>query len=191
MEAPHILFNRWYEDAVNTEPRVPDAMQLATMDSTGRPRVRTVLMKSFEERSLVFYTNYNSSKGKQLDGHPQVTACFHWKGIARQVILSGTVRRVSDEVSDAYFSSRSRGSKLGAWASNQSAPIESREALIEKVDTIRKRFEGQDVPRPPFWGGYCITIDHWEFWQDQDDRLHDRWIYDWTGQGWDRKRVQP
>ena len=191
MESPHILFQRWYEDAVKTEPRVPDAMQLATVDSTGRPRVRTVLMKSFEERSLVFYTNYNSPKGKQLDGHPQVTACFHWKDIARQVILSGTVRRVSDEVSDAYFSSRSRGSQLGAWASDQSAPIDSREALIEQVDTIRKRFEGQDVPRPPFWGGYCITIDHWEFWQDQADRLHDRWIYDWTGQGWDCQRVQP
>jgi pyridoxamine 5'-phosphate oxidase len=191
VEAPLEWFQRWYKEAVETEPRVPDAMQLATVDSNGRPRVRTVLMKGLDSRGLVFYTNYDSPKAVQLEANLQASACFHWKDIARQVIISGPVSRLSAAESDAYFASRGRGSRIGAWASQQSQPIESREALLALVEREKKRFEGQDIPRPAGWGGYRIEIDHWEFWQDHPDRLHDRWIYRKRGDGWNFSRVQP
>jgi pyridoxamine 5'-phosphate oxidase len=191
METPLDWFQRWYEDAVASEPRVPDAMQLATVDASGRPRIRTVLMKGVDERGLVFYTHYASPKGRQLDAHPEASVCFHWKGIARQVIASGTVVKLDATESDAYFALRGRGSQVGAWASRQSDPVESRAALLEQVELVRQRFEGQDVPRPDFWGGYRLQIDEWQFWQDHPDRLHDRWIFSAADDGWTLQRVQP
>jgi len=184
-------FQEWYKDAVRTEPRVPDAMQLSTVDASGMPRIRTVLMKGLDARGLVFYTNYASPKSVQLTETPRASACFHWKDLARQVIIAGPVSRVSAEESDAYFASRGRGSQIGAWASAQSQPIDSREALLAQVAAVTARFEGQQVPRPPGWGGYRIDIERWEFWQDHADRLHDRWILTRSGSGWSSQRVQP
>lgn len=191
MENPRSWFERWYQEAVATEPRVPDAMQLATVDANGDPWVRTVLMKGLDERGMVFYTNYRSPKARHLDGHPRASVCFHWKDLARQVIVSGTVSRLSAQESDAYFASRARGSQVGAWASDQSAPVDSRDALLAQVKEVESRFEGKHVSRPEFWGGYRLMIDHWEFWQDHPDRLHDRWIYRKNDGDWHVERVQP
>jgi len=188
---PFKWFDSWYADAVRTEPRVPDAMQLSTVDSSGMPCVRTVLMKDLDERGLVFYTNYASPKARQLDQNPKASVCFHWKDLARQVIISGSVAKVSAEESNTYFASRARGSQIGAWASAQSKPIESRSALLEQVAQTTARFEGKEVPRPEGWGGYRICIQRWEFWQDHIDRLHDRWILDRMDDGWSIQRVQP
>ena len=190
-ENPYKWFESWYADAVRTEPRVPDAMQLSTVDDSGMPRIRTVLMKGLDERGLVFYTNYASPKARHLDQNPKASVCFHWKDLARQVIISGSVSRISGAESDAYFASRGRGSQIGAWASAQSEPIESRDALLEQVAKTTARFDGQSVPRPEGWGGYRIRIQRWEFWQDHADRLHDRWVLERSDDGWSIRRVQP
>ena len=191
MENPVDWFWRWYREAEKTEPRVPDAMQIATVDADGRPWVRTVLMKGLDERGIVFYTNYNSRKSMHLEQNPKVSVCFHWKDLARQVIASGRVVLLTNAESDAYFASRSRGSRLGAWASDQSATISSRAALMKQVESVTERFENQEVPRPEFWGGFRIVVDYWEFWQDRDDRLHDRIIYRKADEDWVLERLQP
>ncbi|TNE89770.1 MAG: pyridoxamine 5'-phosphate oxidase [Deltaproteobacteria bacterium] len=189
---PTQLFQTWFAEGVATEPRVPEAMQLATVSTDGRPGLRTVLLKELDAQGLVFYTNYGSRKARELDGSGYATALFHFKGLERQIIAEGRVERVPEAMSDAYHASRPRGSQIGAWASSQSAPTAGRDALLAEVERQTERFEGRDVPRPPHWGGYRLVPDRWEFWQGHPDRLHERWELTPDGEGgWTGRWLQP
>lgn len=164
---------------------------LATADAAGRPSVRMVLLRGVDERGFVFHTNYNSRKARELDENPQAALCVHWHSLEEQIRIEGRVERLKDGESDAYFGSRPRGSQLGAWASNQSAILASREALEEEYRAIERRYEDQPVPRPPFWGGYRLVPDRIEFWFGRPDRLHDRLLYTRSERGWDIQRLYP
>jgi pyridoxamine 5'-phosphate oxidase len=164
---------------------------LATADADGRPSVRMVLLRGVDERGFVFHTNYNSRKARELAENPQAALCVHWHSLEEQIRIEGRVERLQDDESDAYFGSRPRGSQLGAWASNQSAILASRETLEEEYRTIERRYEGQPVPRPPFWGGYRLVPDRIEFWFGRPDRLHDRLLYTRSASGWDIQRLYP
>ena len=164
---------------------------LATADAAGRPSVRMVLLRGVDERGFVFHTNYNSRKARELEENPRAALCVHWHSLEEQIRIEGRVERLGDDESDAYFSSRPRGSQLGAWASNQSAVLSSREALEEEYRAIERRYENQPVPRPPFWGGYRLLPDRIEFWFGRPDRLHDRLLYTRTEAGWDIQRLYP
>src|SRR5262245_23037210 len=150
---------------------------LATVDGRGQPSVRMVLLRGADERGFVFYTNYDSRKAKELADNPRAAICIHWPTLEEQIRIEGSVVRVGDEESDRYFDQRPRGSQLGAWASDQSAPLPSREVLEEKYREIERRYEGQTVPRPPFWGGFRLVPERIEFWFGRTDRLHDRLVY--------------
>lgn len=186
-------FARWFHEATEAEPRVPEAMQLITVTAEGLPSARTVLLKGFSPEGFVFYTNTRSRKGRDLlvSGAPRVVGLFHWKTLERQVILEGTAHRVDDTVADAYFATRSRGSQIGAWASEQSEPLTSREHLVSKVEEIEQRFSGTDVPRPPHWTGFQIRHDRIEFWQGMPDRLHHRTCFTRSAHGWSSTLLQP
>lgn len=188
---PLVLWRAWYADAVASEPDVPDAMQIATLADNGSPHLRTVLAKEVDEAGVVFYTNLHSRKGQDLQGDGRIAATFHWKSLARQVHVEGRVRPVSYAEADAYFASRPRGSQVGAWASAQSQPVESREALEQRVAEIEARYQGAEIPRPPHWSGYRIVPHRWEFWQGRQDRLHDRLEFLPEGAGWMTRRLQP
>lgn len=164
---------------------------LATADRSGRPSVRMVLLRGADERGFVFHTNYESRKARELDENPRAAICVHWHALEEQIRIEGRVERLSDAESDAYFSSRPRGSQLGAWASKQSAPLPSRETLEEEYREIERRYEGRPVPRPPFWGGYRLAPDRIEFWFGRPDRLHDRLLYTRQGDGWTIERLYP
>jgi pyridoxamine 5'-phosphate oxidase len=167
------------------------AMTLATVDKDGGPSARTVLLKDFDERGFVFYTNYRSPKARALADHPRAALVFHWPDRERQVCVSGPVIRVSDEESDAYFLTRPRESQLGAWASPQSEVIASREELDHRVAEFERRFAGREVPRPPYWGGFRLAPDVVEFWQGRPSRLHDRFRYRKAAGGWVIERLAP
>jgi pyridoxamine 5'-phosphate oxidase len=173
-DEPLRLFAAWFDDAKKAEPADPDAMSLATVGRDGLPNVRMVLLKGFDERGFVFYTNQASQKGQELAAHAAAGAVFHWKSLQRQVRLRGPVEQVADAEADAYFASRARLSQIGAWASKQSAPLESRLAFEQAVALATARYAIGTVPRPPFWGGYRIVPLVMEFWQDRPYRLHDR-----------------
>ena len=181
----------WYAEAVAAEPDVPDAMQIATVDIDGAPRVRTVLSKQIDEAGVVFYTNLKSRKGQDLSGDARVSAVWHWKSLERQVHVDGRVRPVSAKEADSYFASRGRGSQIGAWASQQSQSVDTREALQQRVAEVEARFAGGPVVRPPHWSGFRIVPHRWEFWQGRPDRLHDRFEYVPDGAGWQMRRLQP
>lgn len=187
---PHSMFSTWLAEAVEREPRVPNAMQISTVGRDGRPTCRTVLLKTFNDRGLVFYTNHNSRKAQQLASCPDVAVLFHWKSLERQVHVEGRVQQVSAEESDAYFATRDRGSQLGAWASRQSAAREPG-VLEQALEEVKRRFGDGDIPRPPFWGGYLIVPARWEFWQGRPDRLHDRIVVQRSGSTWVAHRVDP
>ncbi len=174
MSDPFALFKAWFADAQSESE--PHAMALAT-EHEGQPSVRMTLLRSFDERGFVFYTNYQSRKGSELAMNPRAAILFYWHPLHRQVRIEGRVERTTPEESDAYFAGRERAKQLSAWASDQSQEIESRVALIERLQKVEKEFEGRHVPRPPHWGGYRLIPDAFEFWQGYPDRLHDRTLF--------------
>jgi pyridoxamine 5'-phosphate oxidase len=181
---PFALFQTWYDEAVAAEINDPDAMALASVDSSGMPSVRMVLLKEWGEDGFVFYTNYESRKSGELLATGKAAFCIHWKSLRRQVRVTGPVSRVDDARSDAYFATRGRGSRVGAWASAQSRPLDSRDSLAAAVAEIESRFP-DDVPRPPHWGGFLIAPQEIEFWADGEHRLHDRFRFTANGaDGW-------
>lgn len=188
---PFRLFAEWLAEAEKSEPNDPTAMALATVDSDGLPDVRMVLLKGYDEAGFVFYTNTESAKGTELAGQPKAAAVFHWKSLRRQIRIRGPVTRVSDEEADAYFASRPRDSRIGAWASQQSRPLESRFALEKAVAVQATRFALGEIPRPPYWTGFRIAPVALEFWQDKPFRLHDRVRFTRTEDGWGRNRLYP
>ena len=180
-----------YERAGVAEPFEASRCALATAGRDGRAAVRFVLLKGFADERFVFFTNFESAKAKQLSENPHAELAFHWHTTGVQVRVRGPVTRVSDEEADAYFASRDRGSQLGAWASRQSDVLDEPRSLEAAVLEIAKRFEEVSVPRPAFWGGYCVTPTAIEFWQNRDDRLHDRWLYERDGDAWRVARLYP
>ena len=188
---PWDLFASWLKEASASEPNDPTAMALATAGEDGMPNVRVVLMKGADERGFVFYTNAESAKGRELAGNSQAALVFHWKSLRRQVRAKGTVTRVNDTEADAYFQSRPRDSRIGAWASQQSRPLESRFALEKAVALYAAKHAIGEVPRPPYWTGYRIAPISIEFWQDRPFRLHDRLVFTRAGEGWTTTRLYP
>jgi pyridoxamine 5'-phosphate oxidase len=192
-EEPLRLFATWFEEATRSEPRDPTAMSLATVDADGLPNVRMVLMKGFDARGFVFYTNVDSQKGRELDRARNGALLFHWKSLNRQVRLRGPVERVEDQEADAYFATRPRLAQIGAWASKQSAPLESRHAFETAIALATARFAVGTIPRPPNWTGYRLQPLVAEFWQDRPFRLHDRveFTRDAPAAPWRKTRLYP
>ncbi len=190
---PFTLFAEWLEEATTTEINDPNALALATVDPDGLPNVRMVLLKEFDEQGFVFYTNLESSKGRELLGSMKAAMCFHWKSKRRQVRVRGEIEIVSDEEADIYFASRPRGSRIGAWASKQSRPLESRFALEKAVAEYTAKFHIGEIPRPPHWSGFRLKPLSIEFWQDGKFRLHDRAFFTRSaeGDGWEKTRLYP
>ena len=191
---PLRLFAAWFAEAVRAEPVNPDAMALATVDADGRPNSRMVLLKGFDERGFVFYTNLDSVKGHELDGVPKAALTFYWKSLQRQVRLRGDVEPVSAEEADAYFATRSRMAQIGAWASKQSTALESRLAFEKAVVRYTAKFAVGAVPRPPHWSGYRVKPREIEFWQERPFRLHDRVVFrrdDADDAPWRKTRLYP
>ena len=174
---PFALFSHWLAEAQAAEPNDPEAMALATADAAGRPSVRMVLLKGHDERGFVFYTNLDSRKGEELAANPNASLLFHWKSLRRQVRIDGTVSAVSDAEADAYFASRGRDSRIGAWASDQSRPLPDRATFEARVEEVCARFEGGDVPRPLRWSGFRVAPERIEYWSDRDARLHERRLF--------------
>ncbi len=195
MTEPYGLFDQWLRDAVQAEPSDPNAMSLATVNADGVPDVRIVLLKAVDARGFVFYTNSESTKGQDLQCRPQAALCFHWKSLERSVRIRGDVQPVSSQESNAYFSNRSRGSQIGAWASQQSAHLASRQILLDAVETVKTKYRDQDVPRPPHWYGWRVRPQTIEFWLSRPFRLHDRLVYSKVKtekeEKWDMRRLFP
>jgi pyridoxamine 5'-phosphate oxidase len=190
-ENPHALFDSWLAEAEASEPNDPNAVAVATVGANGMPSVRMVLLKGHDARGFVFYTNQQSRKADELTGNPQAALLFHWKSLRRQVRIEGPVSLVSTQEADAYWASRGRHSKLGAWASDQSRPLASRATFEQRVADATVRFDGGDVPRPAHWGGYRVAPLRIEFWQDRDHRLHERRLFTRDGDGWREGLLYP
>ncbi len=189
---PFARFEEWFADASASEPDVPEAMALATADASGMPDVRMVLLKARgPSEGFVFYTNTESAKGGELAANPRAALVFHWKSLGRQVRVRGRVERVSDAQADAYFDSRDRGSRIGAWASKQSRPLESRFALEKAVAAYAARYAIGKVPRPDYWTGFRVIPEAIEFWQHRDHRLHERRLFTRDGEGWAVQYLYP
>ena len=188
---PIELFGAWFAAAKESGILLPEAMSLATATPEGTPSVRMVLLKDADDRGFVFYTNFASPKAAELDANPRAALCFHWAVLHRQVRVSGPTARVSKEESAVYFATRTRASQLGAWASRQSHTLRERAELEARVAEYKKKFPGDDVPLPPFWGGYRLNPTRIEFWQGRADRLHDRLVFHRSSDGWTTERLYP
>jgi pyridoxamine 5'-phosphate oxidase len=192
-DEPFRLFAAWLDEATGSEPRDPTAMTLATVDADGLPNARMVLLKGVDERGFVFYTNRTSQKGRELDAHPLAALVFHWKSLNKQVRVRGAVERVTEAEADAYFATRAKQAQIGAWASKQSSPLESRFAFEKAVALYAAKYALGEVPRPPYWSGYRIVPLRIEFWQDRPFRLHDRieFVRTTTEEPWSKTRLYP
>jgi pyridoxamine 5'-phosphate oxidase len=188
---PYALFRAWLEEAVAKEPNDANAMALSTVDETGLPDVRMVLLKDVDPRGFVFYTNLESAKGRQLAGQPKAALLFHWKSLRRQVRVRGAVTQVTAEEADAYFATRARPAQMGAWASDQSRPLPDRLALEKKIAEAGLRFGLGKVPRPPHWSGFRVEPAAIEFWRDRPFRLHERLVFERAADGWTTHRLFP
>ena len=189
---PFALFELWYGEARATEPNDSNAMALATANANGQPSVRMVLLKGHGPDGFVFYTNQQSDKAHQIAERSFAALLFHWKSQRRQIRIEGKVLRVDDSTADAYFATRGRDSQIGAWASDQSRPLDRRETFEARFAEIQARFDGQPVPRPPHWSGYCVFAHRIEFWQDREHRLHERRLFTRTGpDSWDEGLLYP
>ena len=190
-EDPFALFDSWFAEARAAEPNDAEAMALATCDAGGGPSVRMVLLKGHDARGFVFYTNLDSRKGAELAANPHAALLFHWKSLRRQIRAEGAVAAVSGEEADAYFAGRARDSQLGAWASDQSRPLDSRATFEARYQEVRARFDGRPVPRPPRWAGYRIVPERIEFWTDRPHRLHERRLFVREAAGWREGLLYP
>jgi pyridoxamine 5'-phosphate oxidase len=188
---PIVQFHEWFEKVIDADLHEPNAMVLATATRDGRPSARTVLLKGYDEQGFVFYTNYEGRKARELETNPICALLFYWGELERQVRIEGRASRLSGEESDTYFAGRPRGSRLGAWASEQSRSVEDRSILEERLRALETEYEGRDIPRPLFWGGYRVEPDTIEFWQGRENRLHDRLVYLRNEGGWKIVRLQP
>ena len=188
---PFALFDAWFAEAKAAEPNDAEAMALATASADGRPSLRMVLMKGHGPDGVDFYTNFDSRKGDELAANPQAALLFHWKSLRRQVRFEGQVEPLPDAAADAYFATRSRDSQLGAWASDQSRPLASRAEFEARYEDVMQRFEGQDVPRPPHWGGFRMIPATIEFWQDRPHRLHERRLFTRPAGDWAESLLYP
>ena len=189
--SPFGQFESWFRDACNSSDLDPNAMALATVDERGQPHNRTVLLKFFDDSGFVFYTNYESKKAKQIESNENVALLFFWRDPGRQVIIRGRAEKVSTAQSLKYFATRPRGSQLGAWVSQQSSIITSRQLLEAKYEEMKRKFRNKEVPLPDFWGGYRVVPQAFEFWQGKSQRLHDRFQYTLDGDDWRIERLQP
>jgi pyridoxamine 5'-phosphate oxidase len=188
---PFKQFSGWMAEALNSQIIDANAMTIATVDAQNRPSSRVVLLKGFDTNGFVFFTNYESKKAADLGGNRSIALHFFWPQLERQVMINGAAQKTSREESEEYFATRPLESRIGAWASNQSHVLQSRAELVKKIDEVRARFEGKDVPCPPFWGGYRVTPDHFEFWQGRESRLHDRIVYILSEGSWRTARLSP
>jgi pyridoxamine 5'-phosphate oxidase len=189
---PIDALRKWIDEAFHhPEIREPNAMCVATVGPDMQPSARIVLLRGLDDRGLVFYTSYFSRKGHHIEANPRAAATFYWPPLHRQVRVEGTIAKISDDESDAYFASRPRGHQLSAWSSEQSEPVENRNMLEERMEHFEARFEGEDVPRPHSWGGYLITPERVEFWQGRQNRVHDRLEYFRDASAWRLRRLQP
>jgi pyridoxamine 5'-phosphate oxidase len=188
---PLALFHTWFQDAIGSGIYLPESVALGTATPDGRPSVRLVLLKGYDERGFVFFTNYGSRKAADLEANPEATLVFHWAILQRQVRLEGTVQRITEEESEAYFHSRPRGSQIGAWASRQSEALATRQELEDRVKKYEAEFKGGEIPLPPFWGGYRLEPRSMEFWQGRASRLHDRISFVRDEGGWAQLRLYP
>ena len=189
---PIALFKEWFNEAIKSEINDPNAVALSTMDENGYPTTRMVLLKEYNEEGFVFYTNLNSDKSKAINITPKISMCFHWKSLLRQVRIIGIASKVSEKEADEYYNSRSYGSKIGAWASNQSSFLNKREELFELIERFKEKFPEQNkVPRPNFWSGWRLKPEEIEFWLDGENRLHERLKYIKVKEGWKKVLLNP
>ncbi|MBU0724202.1 MAG: pyridoxamine 5'-phosphate oxidase [Alphaproteobacteria bacterium] len=190
-DEPFQRFQNWFEEARQKEPNDPNAMAVATVDAAGRPSLRMVLLKGHDEHGFVFYTNFESRKGRDLLENPQAALLFHWKSLRRQIRIEGPVSPVSEAEADEYYHSRPRQSQIGAWASQQSRPLESRFALEKAVAKYAAKHPIGEIPRPAYWSGFRIVPDYFEFWEDKPFRLHDRLVFQREGDAWRTEKLFP
>jgi pyridoxamine 5'-phosphate oxidase len=191
MTDPFALFDEWLAEAAAREPNEPEAMTVATTGADGQPSARMVLLKAHGPEGFTFYTHEQSAKGQDLAENPRAAILFHWKSLCRQIRIEGSIARVSDAEADAYFATRSRDARIGAWASDQSCPLDSRETFERRFEEVKRRYEGQDVLRPAGWVGYRVVPDRFEFWTAREHRLHERRLFTRSGDGWSEGLLYP